>query len=609
MCGIIGYIGDKDINSVLMAGLWRLEYRGYDSSGVASISNGDLEIRKIKGRLMNLQEILSEKPLTGNLGIGHTRWATHGEPSEKNAHPQVDCKSSIAVVHNGIIENYYYLREELIKRRHFFNSNTDTEVIAHLIEENYEGNLKDSVLKTVSFLEGSYAIAVISVREPDKIVVYRSGAPMIVGLGKKENLVASDIPALLDHTRNIIVLEDGELAVVRKDEVDFYNKKGEKIVKEKRKIMWKAESLEKGEFPHYMLKEIHEQPDVIKRNIDCRIKGNNEICFGESFRFLPKDLVNLSNIIIQACGTSWHAGYVGKYLFEELARIRTEIDISSEFRYRNPIMDGEPLVIAISQSGETADTLAGLREAKAKFLRILSIVNVYGSTIARESDSTIYLNAGPEIGVASTKAYTAQLLQLYFLSLYLSKLKWTLTDSEIAKKLEEVKELPKKIRKILKNKDKIKEIAEKFRDARDFMFIGRGINYPSALEGALKLKEISYIHATGYPAGEMKHGPIALITEGSPVVAIAPKSSVYDKMLNNIEELRSRKARIIIIGTEGDKVIKDLGEEVVYIPPCEEGLSPILVAVPLQLFAYYIAVLNGRDVDRPRNLAKSVTVE
>ncbi len=608
MCGIVGYIGDKDINSVLMAGLWRLEYRGYDSSGVASVIDGEMDVRKVKGRLMNLQELLAEKPLSGTLGIGHTRWATHGEPSDQNAHPQVGCKNMIAVVHNGIIENYYSLKEELVKRKHFFKSNTDTEVIAHLIEENYEGDLKKSVLETISRLEGSFAIAVICTEEPDKIVVYRYGSPLTVGIGKNENLIASDIPALLDHTKDVITMSDGELGVITKDKTEFFNAQGEKIKKEKKRIKWSAESLEKLDFPHYMLKEIHEQPEIIKKNISLKIKGT-EFDFGENFKFTPKELANLSHIIIQACGTSWHAGYIGKYLFENLARIQTEIDISSEFRYRNPVMDGEPLVMAITQSGETADTLAGLREAKAKFLKILSLVNVRGSTISRESDSSIYLEAGPEIGVASTKAFTSQIFQLYLLSLYLSKLKWTMDSSEIKKQIKEIKKLPKKMNKILEKEKEIKKIAEKFKDAKDFMFIGRGINYPTALEGALKLKEISYIHATGYPAGEMKHGPIALISEGSPVVAIAPKSSVYDKMLSNIEELKSRKAEVIVVGTEGDEIIKNLGSDVFYIPQCEENLSPLLAIIPLQLFAYYIAVLNNRDVDRPRNLAKSVTVE
>jgi glucosamine--fructose-6-phosphate aminotransferase (isomerizing) len=608
MCGIVGYVGDKDINSVLMSGLWRLEYRGYDSSGVASIVNGDLEVRKVKGKLMNLEELLRDKPLVGKLGIGHTRWATHGEPSDHNAHPQVDCKKKIAIVHNGIIENYYTIKEELIKKKHLFQSNTDTEVLAHLIEENYDGNLKDSVLKSIKRLEGSFAISVISSEEPDKIVSYRYGSPLIVGIGKKENMVASDIPALLDHTKHIVILNDGELAVLRKDNVEFYNKDGEKIEKEEKEIKWSPESLDKGNFTHFMLKEIYEQPEIVERNTDLCLQSG-EFNFGESFNFSPHELAHLSHIVIQACGTSWHAGYIGKYLFESYSRIHTEVDISSEFRYRTPVIEGEPLVMAISQSGETADTLAGLREAKARFIKILSLVNVRGSTIDRESDGTIYLNAGPEIGVASTKAYTSQIFQLYLLSLHLSRLRWTLDGPEIDKKINEIKNIPERMKKILEDKDKIKEIAEKYKDEKHFMFIGRGINYPSALEGALKLKEISYIHATGYPAGEMKHGPIALICEDSPVVALVPKTSVYEKMLNNIEELKSRGARIIAVATDGDKRIKEIADDVIYIPYCEENLSPVLIALPLQLFAYYIAILNGRDVDRPRNLAKSVTVE
>jgi len=520
----------------------------------------------------------------------------------------VDCDENIAIVHNGIIENYYTIKEELIKKKHVFKSNTDTEVIAHLIEENYNGDLKDSVLKSVSRLEGSFAIAVISASEPDKIVVYRFGSPLIVGLGKSENLVASDIPAMLDHTRQIVIMNDGEMAILKKKVVEFYNKDGERIDKEKKEIKWSSASLDKGNFPHYMLKEIHEQPDVIERNIGLRLEGG-EFDFGESFNFSPHELAHLSHIVIQACGTSWHAGYVGKYLLEDLARIHTEVDISSEFRYRNPVMEGEPLIMAISQSGETADTLAGLREAKAKFLKVLSLVNLRESTIDRESDGCIYLNAGPEIGVASTKAYTSQIFQLYLFSIYLSRLKWSLDTSVIEKMIKRITNIPGKMKRILKSADKIKGIAEKYKDEKHFMFIGRGINFPSALEGALKLKEISYIHATGYPAGEMKHGPIALIGENSPVVAIAPHSSVYEKMLNNIEELKARGARIIVIATYGDKRIKELGDDIIYIPSCEENLSPVLVALPLQLFAYYIAILNGRDVDRPRNLAKSVTVE
>lgn len=608
MCGIVAYAGEKDLNSVLMSGLWRLEYRGYDSSGIASVKDGDLMVRKAEGKLMKLQEILSKEPVGGKIGIGHTRWATHGEPSDQNAHPQIDCNKKIALVHNGIIENYYSLKEELKKNNHIFESNTDTEVVAHLIEENYKNDLKEAVLKAVKKLEGSFAMAVITSEEPEEIVLYREGSPLIVGLGENENLAASDIPALLDHTREVIIMGDGELAVLKRNKSSFFNKQGEQIEKEKRGIKWSPTSLEKGEFPHYMLKEINEQPEVIQRNYELRTVGG-EFDFGENFKFSPSELAPITNIAIQACGTSWHAGFIGKYLFEHFARLHTDIDISSEFRYRNPVMEEETLVMAISQSGETADTLAGLREAKAKFIKVLSIVNVRGSTIARESDSTIYINAGPEIGVASTKAYTAQIFQLYLFSLYLSRIKWTMDASEIEEKTSTLNSIPEMMNKLLKNSDKIKKLAEKYKDSRDFMFIGRGINYPSALEGALKLKEISYIHATGYPAGEMKHGPIALIDENSPVVAIAPRCSVYEKMLNNIEELKTRGARIISIASEGDENIEKLSEDVIYIPECEENLSPLLVAIPLQLLAYHIADFNGCDVDRPRNLAKSVTVE
>ncbi len=608
MCGIIGYVGNKDVTSVLMAGLWKLEYRGYDSAGIAVISDGELVVKKSCGRLMKLQELLDKEPVSGNVGIGHTRWATHGEPSDQNAHPQVDCKGKIAVVHNGIIENYYSLKEKLIKEKHIFKSNTDTEVIAHLVEKYMKGNLFEAVRKAVQELEGSYAIAVISEDEPDRIVAVRKGSPLVIGLGKDENLLASDIPAMLGHTRKMVILSDGDMAVLTREKVEIFNEKGERIEREITTIPWDLEELDRGEYPHFMLKEIHEQPEVIRKNIKLKLK-NGKIDFGEAFNFEPRDFVNVGRIIIQACGTSWHAGYVGKYLLEELARVHTEVDISSEFRYRNPVVSGETLVIAISQSGETADTLAGLREAKAKFLRVLSVVNVVGSTIARESDGVIYIHAGPEIGVASTKAYTAQLFSLYLFSLYLARIKWTLDEEEVRRRLDEVKKIPELMERILEREEEIKKIAKRFYRAKNFMFLGRGINYPSALEGALKLKEISYIHATGYPAGEMKHGPIALIDKKTPVVAIAPASSVYEKMLNNIEEVKARGGRVIAIATEGDRKIKRLADYVFYIPEVPEELSPMLVALPLQLLAYHIAVLNGRDVDKPRNLAKSVTVE
>ena len=608
MCGIVGYIGDKDVSSVLMSGLWKLEYRGYDSSGIAVIDDGDLKVRKSFGKLMQLQELLQREPVGGSLGIGHTRWATHGEPSDQNAHPQTDCNGKIAVVHNGIIENYYTLKEELIKRRHIFKSTTDTEVIAHLVEEEFRGDLKEAVLKAVEKLKGSFAIAVISEDQPDRIVAYRKGSPLIIGLGRNENLLASDIPAVIGHTKEVVILEDDEMAVLKKDGVEFYTKDGERIEKQVQEVPWKPDDMDKGGFPHYMLKEIYEQPEVIRRNISLRIR-NKKIDLGENFNFTPDELARVNRIIIQACGTSWHAGYIGKYLLEDIARVHTEVDISSEFRYRNPVVNGETLVIAISQSGETADTLAGIREAKAKFLKILSIVNVLGSTIARESDGVIYINAGPEIGVASTKAFTAQVFNVYMFTLYLARLKWTIQKEEMLKRLSELEGLPDAIERILKRDDVIRGIAERFKDKKHFIFLGRGINYPTALEGALKLKEISYIHATGYPAGELKHGPLALVDENMPVVAIATRSSVYEKMLNNLEEVKSRGGVVISVVTEGDERAKAVSDYTIEVPDVPEYLSPIVNAVPLQLLAYHIAALNGRDVDKPRNLAKSVTVE
>ena len=608
MCGIVGYIGSKDVSSVLMAGLWKLEYRGYDSSGIATIENSELGVRKTFGKLMRLQELLTKEPLGGDVGIGHTRWATHGEPSEQNAHPQVDCEGKIAIVHNGIIENYYTLRDRLKKSKHIFKSNTDTEVIAHLIEENYKGNLKNAVLKTVKMLKGSFAFAVISSKEPGKIIAYRKGSPLIIGIGKGENLLASDIPAVIGHTRSIIVMDDDELAVLTKNSVSFFNKDGKKIQKKIRKVPYKSADLEKGGFPHYMLKEIFEQPAVIRDNLNIRLK-NSKIILGDSFHFTPDSIASINNIFIQACGTSWHAGYIGKYILEKLARIHTEVDISSEFRYRNPVISGETLVIAVSQSGETADTLAGLREAKAKFLRVLSFVNTPGSTIARESDGVIYVNAGPEIGVASTKAFVAQIFNLYLFTLYLSRIKWTITKEEMLRRIKELNKIPKIIEDVLKLDPEIKKIAESLKEKKNFIFLGRGINYPTALEGALKLKEISYIYASGYPAGELKHGPLALVDEDIPIVAIATKSDVYEKMLSNLEEVKSRKGKIIAIATKGDKKIKDIADSVLYIPDIMKEISPIPAVIPLQLFAYHMANLNGRDVDKPRNLAKSVTVE
>lgn len=609
MCGIVGYIGDKDVDSVVLVGLEKLEYRGYDSAGIATIPSSEISVRKSVGKLRNLAEILDREPLGGKIGIGHTRWATHGEPNEANAHPHLDCAEQIAVVHNGIIENYYALKEKLIKEGHLFQSDTDTEVISHLMEKYYEDSLEKAILKVVNELEGSFAFAAISEKEPGRIVGVRLNSPLIIGVGKGENLIASDIPAVLSLTRRIIDLEDKEICILEKDKVSIFTFKGRKVHREPRVVDWTVELTEKKGYSHFMLKEIYEQPEVIENNLKRRIKNGNEIDILSDLNLSESELSRVSRIIIQACGTSWHAGLIGKYLLEHYCRVHTEVDISSEFRYRNPVADGETYVMAISQSGETADTLASLREAKAKFLRAIAICNVMGSTIARESDGVIYTHAGPEIGVASTKAYTAQLLSLYLLAFYMAKIRWLLTDEELEKKIGELKTIPAKIRRFLDSTRSIDILAEKFYKARDFLFIGRGVNYPSALEGALKLKEVSYIHATGHPAGEMKHGPIALIDEHMPVVCITPKASVYKKMLSNIEEVKARKGKVIAIATEGDERIHSLADHVIYIPETIEDFTPLLAAPPLQLLAYRIALLRGCDVDKPRNLAKSVTVE
>ncbi len=610
MCGIIGYVGPRATDTVLLAGLWKLEYRGYDSSGIAVVSDNEIRIKKAIGKLKVLADILDKEPLSGSVGIGHTRWATHGEPSPENAHPQVDCSNTIAVVHNGIIENYLSLKEKLIKKKHIFRSFTDSEVIPHLIEKYYTGDLVQAVRRAMDDIEGSYAFAVISTKEPDKIICCKKDVPLIIGIGKGENLISSDTLAVLGLTRKIILLEDYEIGVLTRDKVSIFDKDGKEVERKPSTVNGKALTADMGKFPHFMLKEIYEQPVVIQKNMERMIK-HEEFFSLKKFDLSISDgeLAKITRVIIQACGTSWHAGYVGKYILEKFCRVHTEIDISSEFRYRNPVLSGETLVMAISQSGETADTIAGIRESKLAFLRVLSLVNVMGSTIARESDDVIYIHAGPEIGVASTKAYTSQLIALHLFSLYFSKLKWLIEEEELHSKLREIELIPEKMQQILDKSNEIVEIARKFHRARNFIFLGRGVNYPSALEGALKLKEISYIHATGYPAGEMKHGPIALIDEHLPVVCVSTKSSVYEKMLSNMQEVKARRGKIIAIATEGDKKIKELADEVFYIPECPESLSPILVALPLQLLAYHIAVLRGLDVDKPRNLAKSVTVE
>ncbi|MGQ9664773.1 MAG: glutamine--fructose-6-phosphate transaminase (isomerizing) [bacterium] len=608
MCGIVGYIGTRDITSVLLGGLWRLEYRGYDSSGIAVINNEELLIRKVPGKLSELQELLTRSPVSGNIGIGHTRWATHGGAHEENTHPLIDCNEELALVVNGIIENYHLLKDELETKGHIFRSYTDSEVIVHLIEENLKTDLFDAVLQIVPMLKGNFAFAVIYTKEPDRIVCARHDAPLVLAINDYESALASDVSGVIAIFDKIIDVPNDTVAVIAPKKYTIKNFKGEEIVIQPRKVTIKIKDIEKDKFPHYMLKEIYEQPRVLSQIINTRIIDNH-IDFGRELNFSDKDFLKVSRILIQACGTSWHAGIVGKYLIERFARIGTEVDISSEFRYRDTILDADTMVMAISQSGETADTIAGLREAKARFLRVLSLVNVLHSSIYKESDSAISIMAGPEIGVASTKAYTAEILNLFLFSLYLGSLRGFVNEDEISYHLNEMKKLPGQVEHILNQEEKIRKIALEFYNTRDFLFLGRGINYPTALEGALKLKEISYIHATGYAAGEMKHGPIALIDENMPVVCINPETSVYEKMLNNIQEVVARKGQVISVVTKGDQQTTRVSRYTIEIPKCSEFTSPILAVIPLQLLAYFIATFKGLDVDRPRNLAKSVTVE
>ncbi len=608
MCGIVGYIGKKSADSVLLVGLERLEYRGYDSAGIAIIEDGELVVRKCAGKLRTLNALLRESPVSGNIGIGHTRWATHGEPTTVNAHPHIDCHNKFAIVHNGIIENYATLKEELIKEGHIFQSDTDTEVIAHLLEKYYNGDFLKTVINTIDKLKGSFALAIITEYYPDTLIGVRRGSPLIIGKGNNENFIASDIPALVSLTNTVYYLDEDEIAVLNSDSISFFNIKGEQLQKKSKQIKVKPREIDKAGYAHYMLKEIMEQPVVVENIIKTRITSNNEIRF-DKLNFENNYLVRVGRIIIQAAGTSWHAGLVGKFMIEEFARVHTEVDISSEFRYRNPVIEGDTLLIAISQSGETADTIAGLREAKSKFIKVLGICNNTESTIARESDAIIDILAGPEIGVASTKAYVAQIVSLFLFALYMGRIKWALKSEEIDKYLTELRNIPDKIRKILRQQKHIENIAEKYYNKNNFIFLGRSYNYPTAFEGALKLKEISYIHAAGYQAGEFKHGPIALIDENVPVVCIATKGEIYQKMISNIQEVKARKGIIITVATEEDEDIKKFSDEIIYVPETIDILSPILNVIPLQLLAYYIALKRGCNVDQPRNLAKSVTVE
>jgi glucosamine--fructose-6-phosphate aminotransferase (isomerizing) len=611
MCGIVGYIGERSAQGILLAGLKRLEYRGYDSSGMAVIlpAKNTLLTRKSPGKISALDKLLKSKPLEGSLGIAHTRWATHGAPTQANAHPHADCDNEIALVHNGIIENYETLKNQLLKEGHLFCSQTDTEVIAHLIEKFYEDvPLEDAVRKALKLVTGSFAIAVISKREPGKLIGARSGSPLIVGIGKNENFLASDAPAILEYTKDIIFLEENEIAVLNKNSFKVVDLAGNEIIKNPVRLSWDIEQAQRQGYKHFMLKEINEQPKIIENLVNFRIPRDNRIIFKEQHVSVEK-LKSIKNIFIVACGTAYHAGLVGKYVFETLSKVPTQIDVSSEFRYRDLLIDKNTLVLAISQSGETADTLAGVRQARKLGAAVISICNVLGSTLTRESDGVMYTHAGPEIGVASTKAYTAQLVAIYLFAFYLARVRNIIPSSRINKLIKELKCIPKKQLEILKEQDAIARVSRRHSHLGSFLYLGRNVNYPSALEGALKLKEISYIPAEGYAAGEMKHGPIALIDEYRAVVCIASASKVYEKMVSNIQEIRSRRGKIIAIATEGDNNIKELTGEVIYIPKCDELFSPLLVALPLQLLAYHISVKRGCDVDQPRNLAKSVTVE
>jgi glucosamine--fructose-6-phosphate aminotransferase (isomerizing) len=609
MCGIVGYVGQARATDVLLAGLARLEYRGYDSAGVAVGEVGALSVVKRVGRLVNLKEALESHPLSGTIGIGHTRWATHGRPNEENAHPHVDCDRKVAVVHNGIIENYSGLREELAASGHILRSETDTETIAHLIESVYEGDLALAVRKTLARLDGSYAVAVVHADHPGEIVAARKDSPLIIGLGDGENIVASDIPAVLEHTRRVLVLHDGEVATVTAGAVTVTDLEGVPVeTSEIIEVEWDLDAAEKGGYEDFMLKEIHEQPHALRETLRGRMGDDGLVQLSE-LQMSPEAVAAVSRVLILGCGTSYHAGLVGKSLIERWARIPVEVDVSSEFRYRDPIVGDDTLVVAVTQSGETADTLAGVREARARGAKVIAISNVVGSRVTRESDGVIYTHAGPEIGVAATKTFTAQIAALTVLALKLAQANGALSQDRVMALWEELLTVPDVVEAELDSADGMDECAELFAGATSSLFLGRGMGVPVAMEGALKLKEISYIHAEAYAAGEMKHGPIALIVEGMPIVVDATQGPTYEKVVSNIQEVRARGARVIALATAGDDEIRRHAECVLYVPRISEALSAIPASVPLQLLAYHIAKGRGCDVDQPRNLAKSVTVE
>jgi len=623
MCGIVGYVGNKSVVPIIIEGLRRLEYRGYDSAGIAVSGNGEgLQIRRAEGKLRNLEEAIRQKPLEGTYGIGHTRWATHGRPTEENAHPHRDCTGKIVVVHNGIVENYLSLKKKLIEEGHKFTTETDTEIIAHLVEKYSKStngqrvSLEDAVRKTVKQLTGVFALAVISTDDPNKIVAARNGPPAVIGLGNHEFFVASDVPAILHHTRDIFFLADGDMAIVTPDGVQLTDFDGKAVSRQVQRVTWDPIQAEKGGFKHFMLKEIYEQPRAVRDTTLGRVSQDTGHIFLDQMEISEAEFRAASKINIIACGTSWHAGQAGKFMIESLARVPVEVDYASEWRYRNPIVDPDTITLVISQSGETADTIAAQREAKSKGSKTLAICNVVGSMITREAAGTIYTHAGPEIGVASTKAFTGQLTALYIFAMYLAQVRGVMNPEKARAAMLDLTRIPAKLETLLAHDEACDELAKIYQKVHDFLFLGRGIHYPIALEGALKLKEISYIHAEGYPAGEMKHGPNALIDENLPVVVIAtrdlnnPDSVLrYEKTISNLKEVKARSGVVIALATEGDEEIKEAADHVLYIPPAPEELSPILEIVPLQLLAYHIAVRRGCDVDQPRNLAKSVTVE
>ena len=624
MCGIVGYVGKKQVVSVILDGLKRLEYRGYDSAGIAVAGNGDgLQVRRAEGKLHNLETAIRLNPLSGTYGIGHTRWATHGRPTEENAHPHRDCSGRIVVVHNGIIENYLALKKRLISEGHSFVTETDTEVIAHLVEKYFRhpGNghhisLEESLRQAIAELSGVFAMAVIAADEPNKIVAARNGPPAVIGLGREEYLIASDVPAILYHTRDLFFLADGDMVVLTPAGVQLTDFRGHPVTRPVQHVTWDPIMAEKSGFKHFMLKEIHEQPRAVRDTAIGRVSQDAGQVLLPQLEIPQAELRSLRKINIAACGTSWHAALAGKFILEKFAHVPVEVDYASEWRYRDPIIDPDTLTILISQSGETADTLAAQREARSRGSKTLAICNVVGSAIPREADGTVYTYAGPEIGVASTKAFTAQLTALYLFALYLASIRETILREQVSRAVQELARIPAKIETLLARGQDCDDLARQYRRAQNFLFLGRGIHYPIALEGALKLKEISYIHAEGYPAGEMKHGPNALIDENLPVVIVAThdrddlgSSMRYEKTISNLKEVKARSGKVIALATEGDDEILTEADHVLYIPRAPEELSVILEIVPLQLLAYHIAVRRGCDVDQPRNLAKSVTVE